>query len=709
MLATLKPDDVSAYVFIDIAIIVVVARLMGAVFKKLGQPAVVGEIVAGVMLGPSLLGSLPGNLVVHIFPQEQVRPALNVVAQLGLIIFMFIVGLELDTKIIRGKERFAAVVSVTSVALPFVLGVLLAVGLYESHKHVGRQVVDFLPFALFIGASMSVTAFPVLARILIERGMNRTRIGVVAIACAAVDDILAWSILAVVLAVVKSSQPWDLPRILFESLAFVTFMFVVVKPRLAMLTKWYEKAGQLTPNILAVVVVGFLTSAFVTSKIGIHSIFGAFLFGVVMPRENSAALFNEIFERLEQVSVLLLLPVFFVVTGLNVDIRGLDGSALQQLPLILLVACAGKFFGAMAAAKSQGLGTRQSAALGILMNTRGLTELVILSVGREFGVLDEQLFTMLVVMAIVTTIITEPALRVVYPDKLLAREREEAERRALGTEYAYRVLIVTDGAPKSLALVEHAAALAAFPARSELVLSRLRPSRRRLELGSGLVTELAEMTESIDQLNALAETVRARGLACVVRSQFSEDVPRELLEQANAVRPDVVMMRRNGAADDDPLLALTQQDAYWQWVVVDEAEGGTERADETHPVVVVLSGDRNDDAVFEIAARVAFTSRAEMRVYSTSGRQGHAARLAARAQQAGLRVTVATLDGGGSERNLDTVDAGVVVRTLRDDRRTSGGERWTLSVRASDDEDSGRLEELLETFGKQPPMPALDA
>jgi Kef-type K+ transport system membrane component KefB len=429
MIMNRTADEVAAFVFLDVAVIIIAARLMAALFRKIGQPAVVGEIVAGVMLGPSLLGALPGNLPAAIFPVQQVRGGLNVVAQLGLIIFMFTVGLELDTKLIRGKERLAAVISVSSVAFPFMLGLLLASGLYASHKTVGGHTVDRLSFALFIGASMSVTAFPVLARILIERGMYHTRIGTLALACAAVDDILAWSMLAFVLAVVKSSGAWQLPIVLAESAAFVAVMFVVVKPQLRRLTGWYVRAGTLTPNVLAVVVAGFLASAYVTSMIGIHSIFGAFLFGAVMPREGSTRLVHDILERLEKMSVLVLLPVFFVVTGLNVDVRNLGQDAVVVLPLILLVACAGKFLSAMAAARLQGLSLREGAAIGTLMNTRGLTELVILNVGRDAGVLDGRLFTMLVLMAIITTFITEPVLRLVYPARVLHRDEEQAAMR----------------------------------------------------------------------------------------------------------------------------------------------------------------------------------------------------------------------------------------------------------------------------------------
>jgi Kef-type K+ transport system membrane component KefB len=428
-LATTSPSEITAIVFADIALIVVVARVMGALFRRLRQPAVVGEILAGLLLGPSLLGAFPANLPERLFPLE-VRPHLEVIAELGLIIFMFIVGLELDTKLLRGKQRVAAVVSLSSVALPFGLGLGLAALLHGAHGQVDGKAVAFWPFALFIGASISVTAFPVLARILTERGMHRTELGALVLTCAAVDDIIAWSLLAVVLAVLASSGVGNLLFILAASLAFVVVMFTIVRRGLKVVADRYRRAECLTPDLLAVILIGLLASAFVTSRIGIHSIFGAFLFGTVMPRDQTAGLVREVLERLEQVSMLLLLPVFFVATGLNADVRGLGPSGMGELALVLLVACAGKFGGATLAARAQRIRTRKAAAIGVLMNTRGLTELVILNVGLAFGVLDRQLFTMLVVMAIFTTVITGPLLRLLYPDQIL--QRDLAERASPG-------------------------------------------------------------------------------------------------------------------------------------------------------------------------------------------------------------------------------------------------------------------------------------
>ena len=268
--------------FLGIAVIIVVARLMGLLERRLRQPAVIGEIVGGILLGPTLLGALPGALDEKLFPVET-KDFLKLIANLGLVVFMFIVGMELDLKPIRGKERVAGAVSLCSVILPFSLGILLASFLHSDHDMIDGITVDFLPFALFIGASMSITAFPVLARILADRGMYRTQIGVLALASAAVNDVIAWSLLAIVVAVIDSSGLYDFPIIVGEAVLFVVVMFLVVKPLLERVAATYRRVGRLTPGVMAVLIVGFLVSAFVTSEIGIHLIFGAFVFGAIMP------------------------------------------------------------------------------------------------------------------------------------------------------------------------------------------------------------------------------------------------------------------------------------------------------------------------------------------------------------------------------------------------------------------------------------------
>ena len=396
----LRHDDFTL-TLAGVAVVIVVARMAGALFRRIGQPPVIGEVIAGIALGPSLLGGWSNGL----FPIES-RPLLRILASLGLAVFMFLVGLEMDLGLLAGRRgRMSTAVAVAGTAVPFGLGVLLAMVLHPSHG-----VGDFLPFALFIGAAMSTTAFPVLARILQERKLYDTPLGVLTMASAAGDDVLTWATLAVVVAIVAATGAWTLPYILVLTVLFALLMIFVVRPALVRF-----RDRELGPGELALVVAAVLACAFATSAIGIHEIFGAFLLGAVFPRGPLA---DEVRGRLESVAAILL-PVFFVTTGLNVDVGGIGLEGLWQLGLILVVACVGKLVGAGLGARSQGLAARESWALGVLMNTRGLTELVVLNIGRDLGVLDGPLFTLLVVMAVVTTVATSPLLDVVKPDPWL--------------------------------------------------------------------------------------------------------------------------------------------------------------------------------------------------------------------------------------------------------------------------------------------------
>ena len=440
------------FLLLDVAVIIAAARIGGAIARKFRQPAVVGEIAAGIALGPSLLGLIPGGIDTWLFPSD-VRPLLGALAQIGLVLFMFIVGLELDMRLIRGRERASASISLSSIAVPFALGAALAVVLYPKHDVVDGKTIEFLAFALFLGIAMSITAFPVLARILTDRGMMRTPPGVFSLASAAIDDIVAWTLLAFVIAVISGGSPLEVARIVGLSLVYAAIMFLVVRPLLAKLITWRDSAGRMTPDLLAVILIGLFLSAAVTDIIGIHQIFGAFLFGAMMPKVGAEQLHREILERLEQVSVLLLLPMFFVVTGFSVDLAGIGLGGLWQLGLVLIVAVAGKFIGAYFGARVSAIPKRQSAAIAVLMNTRGLTELVILNAGLTLGVLTTELFSMMVVMALVTTVLTEPLLRLVYPDSVVAYDIAAAERRLLGVGTTSRVMIVLpnlDGTPEEL-------------------------------------------------------------------------------------------------------------------------------------------------------------------------------------------------------------------------------------------------------------------
>ncbi len=331
------------------------------------------------MLGPSLLGK---DLSESLFPTDQ-RDYLSLLASIGLVLFMFVVGLELDVKLVQGRGRVALSVSITSILLPFALGFGLANLLDDSLR--GAEG-DGAVFGLFVGAAMSITAFPVLARILTDRRMHRTETGGVALACAATDDVLAWTLLAVVIGIAggehgKEAATHGPSWVILLAVPFALLAIFVVRPMLTRLTQAYLRAGELTPQVLSVVLVGLLAFAAATEWLGVHFIFGAFLFGAIMPHDQAAAMRHEILVRLEQISVLLLLPVFFLVSGLKVDIRGLGTEHILPLVAILAVAIVGKYVGAYVGARSAGVPHWQANALGILMNTRGLTELVILSVG----------------------------------------------------------------------------------------------------------------------------------------------------------------------------------------------------------------------------------------------------------------------------------------------------------------------------------------
>jgi Kef-type K+ transport system membrane component KefB len=547
--------EVIPFVLLDVAIVITAARLMGRLFVRLRQPAVVGEILAGILLGPTLLGLFPGDLHLVLFPTE-VRPYLTVIAQIGLVLFMFIVGLEVDVSLIRDRRRTAMSVSLVSIALPFGLGALLAMSLHHNHGVVGGASVPFAAFALFLGVAMSITAFPVLARILAERGMHRTGTGVLALACAAIDDVVAWSLLAVVVAVTVGSTFTGVALILGLTAVYVLVMFGVVRPLLSLLAGRYRAIGRLTPDVLAILLIGVFLSAWATEKIGVHAIFGAFIFGALMPR-GEPGLTRAVLERLEQVSVLVLLPVFFVIAGLQVDVRGLGVGGLVELGLILLVAIGGKFLGAAAAARLQRVPNRQAAALGVLMNTRGLTEIVILQVGAQLGVLDPQLFTLMVIMALITTIMTEPLLRRVYPDRIVQREIVAADRAELGGVDAFTVLVTmpADTPPEQgERLTTLARDLLGRERPSRVVLARLLPRPpARLELASGLGADLVAITAAGDELRRLARGLEADGVACSVVARFSTDPVADLRTLAATVQADVVLVPEPDESPDELL------------------------------------------------------------------------------------------------------------------------------------------------------------
>ena len=400
---------------LQIGTILIVARLVGWLFGKLHQPRVVGEMLAGILLGPSLLGWLAPNISSYLFPPDSLGH-LNSLSQVGLLIFMFLVGLELDLGHLRELGRAAVMTSQVSIVVPFILGSLFAVYLYPR---LSDQSVSLTGFALFMGAAMSVTAFPVLARILTERNMLRTRVGSVAIACAAVDDVTAWCILAGIVVIVRASS-LELPVWLTVSglVAFVVLMGVVVRPALRRLEMVYEKRGTLTQDLIAIILLVVLASGWITESLGVHALFGAFLAGVMMPRHTELA--RELSQKFEALIVVLLLPIYFGLTGLRSSIFLISGANMWlYCAVIIVLAVVGKWGGSMFSARLNGMTWRESAAVGVLMNTRGLVELVILNIGLDLGILSPALFSIMVLMALVTTLMTTPLLAWVYPEGIV--------------------------------------------------------------------------------------------------------------------------------------------------------------------------------------------------------------------------------------------------------------------------------------------------
>jgi len=399
---------------LQIGTILIVARLVGWLFGKLHQPRVVGEMLAGILLGPSLLGWLAPNISSSLFPPDSLGH-LNSLSQVGLLIFMFLVGLELDLGHLRELGRAAVMTSQVSIIVPFILGSAFAVYLYPR---LSDPSVSFTGFALFMGAAMSVTAFPVLARILTERNMLRTRVGSVAIACAAVDDVTAWCILAGIVVIVRAST-LELPVWLTVSglAVFVLLMGLVVRPALRRLEMVYEERGNLTQDLIAIILLVVLASGLMTESLGVHALFGAFLAGVVMPRHSELS--RELSQKFEALIVVLLLPIYFALTGLRSSIFLITGAKMWlYCAVIIVLAVVGKLGGSMFSARLNGMSWRESAAVGILMNTRGLVELVILNIGLDLGILSPALFSIMVLMALVTTLMTTPLLRWVYPEPI---------------------------------------------------------------------------------------------------------------------------------------------------------------------------------------------------------------------------------------------------------------------------------------------------
>jgi Kef-type K+ transport system membrane component KefB len=439
----------------QIITIIVVARFFGWMFRKIGQPTVIGEIIAGIVLGPSLLGMYFPEFSTALFPVDSLGN-LQFLSQIGLILFMFVIGMELDLKVLKNKANDAVVISHASIVIPFALGVGLAYYIYYRFAPVG---VEFLSFSLFMGIAMSITAFPVLARIVQERGIHKTRLGTIVITCAAADDITAWCLLAAVIAIVKAGSFVSSLYVIGMAVAYVLLMLFVVKPFLKRIGDLYGSKSKLNKPVVAIFFLTLIISAYTTEVIGIHALFGAFMTGAIMP---DIAKFRAIFiDKVEDVAVILLLPLFFVFTGLRTQIGLINDPFLWKVTgCIIGVAVVGKFVGSALAAKFVGQNWRDSLTIGALMNTRGLMELVVLNIGYDLGVLTSEVFTMMVIMALVTTFMTGPALDII---NFIFKTKDVSPAEEKSGNSKYRILVSFGNSQKAKGLLRIASSLVGKP------------------------------------------------------------------------------------------------------------------------------------------------------------------------------------------------------------------------------------------------------
>jgi Kef-type K+ transport system membrane component KefB len=622
------PEEVFGRLMLAIATVILVARLVGALVGRLGQPHVMGEVLAGILLGPTLLGAIAPEVQDYLFPADVV-PLLSAAAQIGLVFYLFLVGMELDPQLVRARLKESVLVSNAGVAFPMALGLLAAVPLYRLLAPDAR----YAPFALFVGLSMSVTAFPVLARILTERRMLQRPVGSLVLASAAIDDVTAWTLLALATAVAAGTSSLHALRVVALVGLFTLAMITVGRRILRRLSAAYDEVGSVPPLWIGIIFMGVLLSSYVAQQIGVAAIFGAFVMGAIMPR--NAGLTDDVRRRLEDFIVTVLLPLFFVVTGLRTEIGSIDRPELWLVTALLIVtAIGGKLVGTFAAARYSRLRLRESAAIGVLMNTRGLAELIVLNVGLDLGLISPVLFTMLVIMAIVTTLMTGPALRLVDPRGTLSAPPEEhlrARTGAPGADAAERSILV---APQDAANMDSLLTLAEPLARSrpprELVLVRLLSPAR---LSAGVSADDRELRAATEELNRRRSELVEDGVDVRVAAFTSPDPGADVVRLAAEGPFDLVLIdgRRpllGGGVPRGDVGTVLREAPCDVAVLVEREAPPVLGAD--HPIVVPFGGADHDLAAVELAAWIASVRGAPLRLLGASYRVGDEARDASR-------------------------------------------------------------------------------
>ncbi len=637
--------------FLSVAIVLLVARIFGIAAVKIGQPRVMGEVIAGICLGPSVLGAISPNLQATLFPTD-VLPALGVAANLGLIFYMFLIGLEVDTEQLRGRIAPAAMISNASVAVPMMLGIAVALPLY---KLIGPNK-KFVAFALFMGVAMSITAFPVLARILAERRMLKRPVGALAIACAAIDDVTAWFLIALAITITVSGTFGDVAKTIGEAVAFTLVMVLIVRRILARMGTAFDEVGRIPPVWFAAIIIGVLVAAYITEEINIAFIFGGFMMGIVMPRH--ARLTEEVTRRIEDFVVTLLLPLFFVYTGLKTNIGLLDRPGLWAITAVLIViAIAGKLAGAAIAARVSGFGWRESAVIGTLMNTRGLTELIVLNLALQVGAISDALFAALVIMAIVTTMMAGPLLRLLDPrneygsavEDEFAAAAEEAEREQpelARPEHSILVAPQTDAAlPQLIAIAEP---LAGSEPRRELIIARFVEPPRGAGAGvrGGLQTENLLLERASQAINEQRDRLAAEGVVARGVALTSSSPGNDMVRIVEREPVDLVLTagRRRLIGNGVPLgeVAPVLERAECDVAVLVAKEGDEIIVGPERPVLVPFGGAEHDWAALELGSWLAASTGAPVKLLGAAGQTDEGKSVTRMLADAGLLVQQAT-------------------------------------------------------------------
>ncbi len=678
-----------AAVFLSIALVLIVARLFGFVATKVGEPRVMGEVIAGLCLGPSLLGAISPNLQATFFPSD-VLPALGVVANLGLIFYMFLVGLEVDRGSLKGKAAQASAISNTSVAVPLLLGIAVALPLY---KLIGPDK-KFVAFALFMGVAMSITAFPVLARILAERRMIKRPIGSLAIACAAIDDVTAWFLIALAITIASSGTFGDVAKTIAEAVAYTLVMVLIVRRIVARMATAFDEVGRMPSGWFAAIVIGVLLSAYVTEEINIAFIFGGFVFGMIMPRH--ARLNEEITRRIDDFVVTLLLPVFFVYTGLRTNVGLLDRPELWLLTLLLIaVAILGKLAGAAIAARVVGYDWKASSVIGTLMNTRGLTELIVLNLALDVGAISNVLFAMLVIMAVVTTLMAGPLLKLLDPKNEFGTSVEdEFADAALAAVQEHPELPVPDRsilvAPQTDAalvqLVDLAEPLARSEPAREMIIARLVRPPRGAQAGArgGLQSENLALERATREINEVRQRLGDEGVVARGVALTSSNPGSDLAHIVEREPVDLVLTegRRRLIGEGVPLgdVGELMEQAVSDVAVLVAKEGDPIQLGPDKPILVPFGGAEHDWAALELGSWLAAATGAPLRLLGAAGQTDEGKSVTRLLADAGLLVQQATgiateplVVAGGRDGIVAAAEqAGLLVLGLSDRWRKEG-------------------------------------